>query len=366
MDAARSLPEFQSVEQLGFARQVLMAESTAIGDLAAGLDERFCRAVRLLCECRGSIIVMGIGKAGHIGQKLAATLASTGTPSHFLHPAEAVHGDLGRLRQGDVAVVLSNSGETEEILRLLPFIRQLGLPLVAITSHPRSSLGRVATVVLETGNKPEACPHGLAPSTSTAAMLALGDALALTTSRWRGFRREDFHRFHPGGSLGRQAWPVEEQMRPLAECRVALDEQTIRQVYVSLGRPGRRSGAIMLIDRTGRLTGVFTDSDLARLLEKTRDEALDQPISQVMTRSPRTILAGALLADAVETIARHQISELPVVNHAGQPLGLIDITDLVQMIPGETPAKSAQPAAQAGTGPQTAAEVVKLSLYHEP
>ena len=366
MEASRQLLDSSRADQLRFARGVLLAESQAIRDLADSLDQRFCQAAQLLSDCPGSVVVSGIGKAGHIGQKLAATLASTGTPSHFLHPVEAVHGDLGRLRRGDVVLLLSNSGETEEIVRLLKFLREQQHPLIAMTGRPQSTLARAATVVLETGSHTEACAHGLAPSTSTAAMLALGDALALAVSRKRGFRREDFHRFHPGGNLGLRTSLVEERMRPLVECRVAQDEQTIRQVYVAVGRPGRRSGAIMLVDRAGRLAGIFTDSDLARLLENKRDAAMDRPINEVMTRAPRTIAAGAALGEAVELLALHQISELPVVDHGGQPLGLIDITDLLGMIPEAPPANFAPPAEPDDKPAALAVNSVKLSLFPEP
>ena len=223
------------------------------------------------------MIVSGIGKAGLIGQKIMATLASTGTPSHFLHPAEAVHGDLGRVHADDVVLVLSQSGETEEIVRLLPPLAELGVPIIAITGRADSTLGRAARVVIDLGPVEEACPLGLAPSSSTTAMLAVGDALALVVSRMRGFAREDFARFHPAGNLGLKLSKVEQHMRPLEQCRVAPEGQTVREVLVRVSVPGRRTGATMLVDAEGKLSGIFTDSDLARLFEQRRDREPGRP-----------------------------------------------------------------------------------------
>jgi arabinose-5-phosphate isomerase len=274
-----------------------------------------------------------MGKAGLIGQKIAATLASTGTPAQFLHPAEALHGDLGRVARNDVVLALSNSGETEEMARLLPSLRDLGAAVVAITARRESTLGRYAQAVVELGEIAEACPLGLAPSASTAAMLAVGDALALVVSRQKGFAANDFARYHPGGSLGRKLARVEEVMRPLAECRVARDDQPVRDVIVSQNRPGRRTGAIMLIDADGRLSGVFTDSDLARRIADGPSLPLDEPIATVMTRAPKSVPAGSRLAAALEILSAHKISELPVLDADGRPLGLIDVTDVVELLP---------------------------------
>jgi arabinose-5-phosphate isomerase len=304
-------------------------------ELADRLGEEFCHAVALLTSVRGSVIVSGMGKAGLIGQKIAATFASTGTRSHFLHPSEAIHGDLGRLHSEDVALVLSFSGQTEEIVRILPALRELSVPIVAVTGRPESALGKQAVITLDLGAIREACPLGLAPTASTAAMLALGDALALVLSRIRGFSSEDFARFHPGGSLGRKLARVEEAMRPLEQCRVALVTQTLRETLVGQSRPGRRTGAIMVVDDAGALVGIFTDSDLARLLEANRDVAIDGPLADVMTESPATTAMGELLSTACELLSRRKISELPVVDQAGKPVGLIDITDVVGIAPEE-------------------------------
>lgn len=317
-------------EQLHYAREVLRSEARALDALAEQLRaDAFGRAVDLLLECSGRVVVCGMGKAGHIGRKIAATLASTGTPSHFLHPAEAVHGDLGALRRDDVLLILSFSGETEEIVRLLPSFRDWQIPVIAITAHAESSLASHAAVVLPLGRLQEACALGLAPSTTTTAMLGLGDALALVVSRQRGFCPQDFVRFHPGGSLGRKLTRVEEVARPLAECRLAADSLTLRQVLVGHSPPGRRTGAIMLVDRAGRLSGIFTDSDLARLMGQGHEAALDAPVERVMTRSPKHVQVGSTLEDALSVLDHYRISELPVLDERGVPRGLLDITDLI-------------------------------------
>ena len=275
-------------EQLRFAREVILTEGRALERIANRLDGEFCRAVELLFQCQGSVIVSGMGKAGLVGQKIMATLASTGTPSHWLHPVEAVHGDLGRVHHSDVMLILSQSGETEEVVRLLPALTKLGVRIVAVTGSAASTLGRAATVAIELGALEEACALGLAPSTSTTAMLAIGDALALVASRMRRFSREDFARFHPAGNLGYRLSKVEHHMRPLGQCRVADQERTIRDVFVAARLPGRRTGATMLVDKAGKLTGIFTDSDLARLFEHRRESELDWPHSPGDDRRPAT------------------------------------------------------------------------------
>jgi arabinose-5-phosphate isomerase len=320
-------------QQLQYAREIIQIEGESLLALSQRLDGEFCRAIAKLFHCAGSVIVTGMGKAGLIGQKVAATLASTGTRSQYLHPAEAVHGDLGRIHQRDVMLILSQSGETEEVVRLLPSLASFGVPIIAVTSRRTSTLGRAATVLIDLGPLQEACSLGLAPSTSTTAMLAIGDALALVTSRLRDFRKEDFARFHPAGNLGRQLSKVEDGMRPLAQCRLAGVTMTVRDVFVQRSPSGRRSGAIMLTDDDGALAGIFTDSDLARLFESRRDAALDGPIGEVMTAAPRRVPAGSMMADAVAIMAERKISELPVVDADGKPVGMIDITDIVSMVP---------------------------------
>jgi arabinose-5-phosphate isomerase len=322
-------------EQLRLAREIVRSEGQTLLALADRLGEEFCQAAGLLAATRGSVIVSGMGKAGLVGQKIAATLASTGTRSHFLHPSEAIHGDLGRLHSEDVALVLSFSGQTEEVVRILPAVRDLKVSIVAITGRPDSPLGKQAMVTLDLGPIRESCPLGLAPTASTTAMLALGDALALVVSQMRGFSSADFARYHPGGSLGRKLSHVDEAMRPLAQCRVAIETQTLRETLVGQSRPGRRTGAVMVVDAAGRLAGIFTDSDLARLLEANRDAAIDGPLADVMTRSPATAVMGDSLQAACDVLSRRKISELPVVDQEGKPVGLIDITDVVGLTPDE-------------------------------
>jgi len=346
-DAVRKSETLSPFEQLRFARQVVAQEGSTLLDLARRLDSRFCQAIEYLYGCRGSVIVCGMGKAGLVGQKIMATLASTGTRSHSLHPAEAVHGDLGRVNGGDVMLMLSQSGETEEICRILPSLGEMEVPILAITTRADSTLGQAATVVLELGKLEEACSLGLAPSTSTTAMLALGDALALVTSRMRGFAREDYARFHPGGSLGRKLSKVGDYLRPLDRCRVASDGETVRRVFVELSVPGRRTGAIMLVDDEGKLSGIFTDSDLARLFEHRREHALDEPIRQVMTSQPTTVRIGTRMPEAVAQMARRKISELPVVDTEGRPVGLIDVTDVVGAFP-----EIGEPGQKQASGPE--------------
>jgi arabinose-5-phosphate isomerase len=332
-------------EQLNLARTVLQAESRALLAIAERLGDEFCQAVQLVRRCRGSVIVTGMGKAGLIGQKIAATLASTGTRSHFVHPAEAVHGDLGRIDATDVLVILSKSGRTEEIVRLLPSLNQMGIPGIAITADSASPVATAAVVTLALGPVDEACTLGLAPTTSSTAMLALGDALAVVASRMRAFSAEDFGRLHPAGSLGRKLSRVEDIMRPLGQCRVASEDQTVRDIYVGASHNSRRVGAILVVDAGGRLSGIFTDSDLARLLERRRDHAFDAPIAHVMTPSPTMVPAGTRATAAIRTMSRRSISELPVVSSAGRPVGLIDITDVVGLFPQAEPAATGDSAA---------------------
>jgi len=336
-------------EQLRAAREILRLEAKAIWELSNRLEKSFCQTVSLLYQCQGSVIVTGMGKAGIIGQKIAATLASLGTRAHFLHPAEAFHGDLGRIHASDVVLMLTQSGETGEVVQLLPSLKEFEVPLVAITASKASTVGRAATIVIELGQLEEACSLGLAPSTSTTAMLAVGDALALVLSELRDFRAEDFARFHPGGALGRKLSRVDDVMRPLDQCRTARDGQTVRQVIVACSRPGRRTGAIMLTDADGRLTGLFTDSDLARLFERRDEAALDRSIAEVMVASPTTVKSGTRVGDAVTLLATRKFSELPVVDRNGRPVGLVDVTDVLGLNAEEV--KDAAPVKETPSNP---------------
>jgi len=322
------------VEGLTFARQVLRIEAEAIERVRDRLDETIARAADLIYRSSGSVIVTGMGKAGLVGQKLAATLASTGTRAFPLHPAEAVHGDLGRIRSDDIVVALSQSGETEEVLRLIPALQRLGALLIAITERAGSSLGRAADLCVALGPIEEACPLGLAPSASTTVLMAVGDALALLVSQMRDFSAADFARFHPAGSLGRKLTRVEEAMRTGGMIRRAHTAETVRSVFIRLAGPRRRSGAVLITDDNSVLLGIFTDSDLARLFEKRREADFDGPIGDVMTANPYTIHVGATLADAIELMKAHKISELPVVDR-GRLVGLIDVTDLIGLVPDD-------------------------------
>lgn len=335
MDVASQQGPLSPFEQIRAGREIIRAEARALEALSARVDAEFDRAVSLIHQCRGCLIVTGMGKAGLIGQKIAATLASTGTRSHYLHPGEAVHGDLGRVGGDDTILILSQSGQTEEVLRLVSSLRQLKVPIIAMTGRPDSELGAAADITLDLGDIEEAGTLGLAPSTSTTAMLAMGDALALVVCHKRGFGPEDFAQFHPGGSLGRKLSKVEDVMRTLDECRVASERKSVREVMVEASRPGRRVGAVLLVDDEGSLSGIFTDSDLARLLEGQRDETLDHMIADVMTRDPFTVPVGTRLPEAVEQIVRQKISELPVCDVQGRPIGVIDVTDVVGILPGE-------------------------------
>ena len=325
----RTIVPFTHLEQLREARSILAAEGEALMELSRRLDSRFCHAVELLTACRGCVIVTGVGKAGLIGQKIAATLSSTGTRAYFLHPTEAMHGDLGCVGTGDVWLIFSNSGETEELSRLLPIIRSQRQPIIAVTASDASTLGAQADTTICLGRLIEAGAHGLAPSTSTTAMLAIGDALALVASQMKHFTPRQFAAFHPGGSLGRRLASVKDVMRTIDDVRVADDSSTIRQVFVRLSRPGRRTGAVMLVDDQGQLSGLFTDSDLARLLEQRRDDQFDRPIAEVMTRNPLTVGPDAILEEALQLLSAKHVSELPVVDTQGIPIGIIDITDVI-------------------------------------
>ena len=309
------------------AADVLRAEADALLALAKAPPAGLAEAVELIAGSTG-VAVTGMGKAGLIGAKLAATFASLGTPAQSLHPAEALHGDLGMIRDGTVVLALSHSGETGEIARLLPPLVRRNTPIVAITAKTNSTLGRAADVVIATGKLREADAHDLAPTVSTAAMLALGDALAILLSERAGFTPDRFARFHPAGALGRKLAKVHEVMRTGEDLRVFEESAAVRTV-LGTGAGGRRTGAVMLTGPGGRLTGVFTDGDLARLLARRGDRELDAPIRGVMTRTPVTVAPDASADDAVALLRRRKLSELPVVSPAGEPVGIVDVTDLI-------------------------------------
>jgi len=331
-ESSRDVIPFCDVEQLCEARRIIRQEADVLGKMADRLGPGFCDAVRAIRETSGCVIVTGVGKAGLIGQKIVATFASTGTRAHFLHPTEARHGDLGCVASNDLALLLSNSGETEEVLLLLTTIKALRIPMIAITRDEDNSLARQADIVVPTGKYSEAGQLGLAPSCSTTAMLALGDALALVVSRSKGFTARDFANYHPAGSLGRQLCPVKDVMRSGQQLRIASENETVREVMIYHRKPGRRTGAVILTNETGCLTGLFTDSDLARILETRRDEQLDQPISRVMTCNPVTLGPDILLPEAIHLMSERKLSEVPVIDNQRTPIGMLDITDVLQKV----------------------------------
>jgi len=301
------------------------------------LDESLHQAVNLILQSTadragGAVVVSGLGKSNFIGQKISATFASTGTPSHFLHPTEAMHGDLGRIRRGDVVLVLSFSGQTDEIVALATVLRQDQVPVLAIVGTRDCDLARLATVALEVGNVAEACPMNLAPTASTTAMLALGDALALCVMRQRNFGVDEFRKFHPGGALGRQLMPVVEVLRfragqtlPLIHVNQSVDD-ALRVEWPG----GRRAGALLIVGDDGRLAGIFTDGDLRRLI-LTGTAFLQQPIGRFMTPNPRRLTDAALVRNAVQMVREFRIDEVPVVDADQRPLGMIDVQDLVAL-----------------------------------
>jgi len=317
---------------LDYARRVIQAEADAIASMTPIVNGRFARAVEMIYHCTGSCIVSGIGKAGIIGRKISATLASTGTPSHFLHPAEAVHGDLGRLRRDDIVMILSYGGETDEIIRLINLVKQLQIRLIAITGDEGSTLGRYSDVVLCMGKVNEACPLGVAPSVSTTCMLAIGDALAFTVMKARDFSVEDYVRFHPGGSLGAKLMTVEQSMmfRPGEKLPIADTEDTVRRM-LDKTNDLKRHGAVMIVDADGRLAGIVTDADLRRLLTRQGAAAFDLKAGAIMTAGCKRIRADALAAEATAIFHKHRIDELPVVDAADRPVGLIDVQDVVMI-----------------------------------
>jgi arabinose-5-phosphate isomerase len=309
-------------------KRVLAIEARAIAALVDRVDERFEQAVDLLYRCTGKVVVTGMGKSGLIGQKIAATLASTGTPAFFVHPADGIHGDLGMLARQDALLALSNSGETEEVLKLLPFMKRLGIPIITLTGRPQSTLAKHSDVVLDVSVAEEACPFGLAPTSSTTAALAMGDALAIALLQKRGFREEDFALVHPGGSLGRRLlFKVRDLMHQgeavprvaaTAPAREAIREMTAKKL-----------GMTTVVNDKGQLVGVITDGDLRRFLEKGHN--LDQARAEDLgSRSPKTIRADALAAKALQTMEQCSITSLVVVDEQNSLIGVIHLHDLLK------------------------------------
>jgi len=312
---------------LALARQVLTTEASAITTLAGRLGEPFVQAVEMILNCRGRVVVSGIGKSGHVGRKLAATLASTGTPAFFVHPAEASHGDLGMITPDDVVLMLSNSGETDELVSLTPHLKREGARLIALTGNEQSSLAQAADVHLDAAVDAEACPLGLAPTASTTAALALGDALALVLLDARGFSADDFARAHPGGALGRRLLTrVADVMRSGAALPLTRLDASLGDAIMEMSRKGM--GMTVIVDGDGRVAGIFTDGDLRRCLDRVRDVAA-VPVVEVMTRTPRTIRPEQLAVDCVEIMeATPKVSQLLVLDQDAKLVGALHLHDL--------------------------------------
>jgi arabinose-5-phosphate isomerase len=309
-------------------RRVLATEAEAVAALADRLGEEFAAACGLLLACRGRVVVTGMGKSGHVGSKIAATLASTGSPSFFLHPAEASHGDIGMITSGDVVIALSNSGETAELLTILPLIKRLGVPLVALTGNRASTLSRYATVTLDVSVPAEACPLNLAPTASTTAALAMGDALAVAVLEARGFTEEDFARSHPAGSLGRRLLlHVEEVMRRGPELPSVGPETLLSAGLLEMSRKGL--GMTTVLDERGQVLGIFTDGDLRRALDRQIDVHAT-PMREVMTTGCRVAKPRMLAAEAVRLMEEHRITALPVVDDEGRLVGALNVHDLLR------------------------------------
>ena len=310
------------------AERVLRIEAGAILDLVGRLDARFDAAVEMLAGCHGRVIVTGIGKSGLIGRKIAATFASTGTPAYFLHPAEGMHGDIGMISRGDVVVALSNSGETNEMLAVLPPLKRLAIPILLLTGNPRSTLALQSDVVLDVGVNEEACPINLAPTSSTTATLAMGDALAMALLDRRGLRPEDYAALHPGGTLGwRALFRVRDLMRTGDEIPIVSEHARLKDLVAEMSRS--RFGITTIVDGEGRLIGVFTDGDLRRL-HLGGEAAADARAGELAMRSPKLAAADDLATTALERMERFQITSLVVVDDAGRPTGLIRMHDVLR------------------------------------
>ena len=310
------------------AQQVLRVEAQAVRQLIGRINSDFVRALELMEHCAGRIVITGMGKPGIVGRKIAATLASTGTPSLFLHPAEAIHGDLGMVMKQDVVIAISNSGETEEITRLLSTIKRIGAKLIALTGNKKSTLAQNSDVVLDVGLKKKACPWNLAPTASTTATLAMGDALAICLAKRKGFREEDFKFLHPGGSLGKKLLKVRDLMRRGKTNPILSGRATVEQALLAI--TSARAGSCAIVDRKGKLRGIFTDGDLRRHLKLNGTSVLSRPIELFMTKSPIAIDENKLAAEALQVLRDRNIDELPVVDRQGRAVGLLDVQDLLK------------------------------------
>lgn len=316
-----------SISSLARAQQVLEIEAEAIRALSNRLDASFAAACDLVLSCKGRVVVTGMGKSGHVARKIAATMASTGTPAFFMHPAEAAHGDLGMITPQDVVLALSNSGESDEIVSLLPSIKRLGVPVIAMTGNAQSTMAREATIHLDAAVEQEACPLNLAPTASTTAALALGDALAVALLDARGFRSEDFARSHPGGTLGRRLLVhVRDVMRQGAELPVVRDDVLLRDALLEMSHKGM--GMTAVVDAAGQLAGIYTDGDLRRSLDRGID-VRTASVASVMSRQPLTIESSRMAVEAVQVMESRRVYVLLVVD-AGQLVGALNMHDLMR------------------------------------
>jgi len=316
------------MSSIEFAKKVLRHEAKAIQGAVPKIGRNFDKAVQLVMQTDGRVIVTGMGKAGLIGRKIAATFASTGTPSFFMHPAEAIHGDLGMVTKQDLILAISNSGETEEIARLLRTIKKFGVTLIAMTGKVKSELGRNADVVLDISITREACPLNLAPTASTTVALAVGDALALALQRKKNFKAEDFALFHPGGSLGKKLLTVKDIMRKGKASPKVSEKTAVNKVLIKITQA--RAGSCSVVDKHGKLKGIFTDGDLRRHLESGRQDFLSQPVGKVATLRPASIRQDKLAAEALNLLREKKIDELPVVDEKGKVVGVLDVQDLLK------------------------------------
>jgi arabinose-5-phosphate isomerase len=314
------------------AKRVLRIEADAIAALIDRIDDRFERAVEMILNCKGRVVVTGMGKSGLIGKKIAATLASTGTPALFLHPAEGIHGDLGMVMRGDTVIALSNSGETEELSRMLPFLKRLGINVISLTGNIDSTLAKNSDIVIDVGVTEEACPLGLAPTASTTATLAMGDALAVALLDKRGFREEDFACFHPGGTLGKKLLlHVHDLMHTDDEIPVVLEETPVKDAIYEIS--SKKKGITAVVDPAGKLVGVISDGDLRRWMEKTvqsGENLLIKTAREIMTPKPKIIEKNALAAEAVSIMEKYSITCLIVTTSETKPEGVIHLHDLLK------------------------------------
>lgn len=330
MKKGKPEPKIDEKKLLEYAKTVIETEASAVKGLIPFLNSSFVRACKTLASCKGRIVTTGMGKAGIIAQKISATLASTGLPSLFLHPAEALHGDLGRVVEGDVVLMLSNSGMTEEILKLIQPVKRAGAVIISITSDKSSLLAQSSDISLSIGTVTEACPLGFAPSASTAAMLALGDALALAILNMRiergDFSIEEYAQYHPAGAIGRRLLKVTDVMRKGDAAPVLPESATVEEAILSITKA--RAGAAVLVDEQGRLAGIFTDGDLRRYIRAGNRNISTDRISDFMTRNPKYVTSDALAAEALSILKKFSIGELPVVDSEMRPIGVVNLKDI--------------------------------------